>query len=1123
MKKYIVSIGLVCLMALGLFSHNVFAEEQNSVAKRTVLLYCCGSNLETYSGLATYNLHQVMRASFSQNDDVRFIVLTGGADEWQMESENLYDPEDPDGEIDEISSEYNQIWEVKGADAPENAGKMILVDRDGLTGDGDEAVTSRNELLSDPETLKKFINFGVENYPAEKYDLILWDHGGGPTGGFGYDDHDPSYYNSMSFSEMYDAFSDNELIKNGGKFDFIDFDACLMNTVEYNLAFSDFMDYYIASPETEPGYGQSYQGWLDLVGENPEISTYEVGKKIVDDFIAFYEESGDGYGDSGTLAIVDTSRLLSSDFVNNIYSISQSLVDEAIQTSYNDEILFYDELRSVKGTIQYGDDCFYDLGPLVAQLAVRVDEISVEDVMEEGDMEYQIINSSTHRIPAKSILSILGDEEIIYSRGTNDIHTGDIVYKDSDEVLHYGSLGTSGMYIYFPTVSDYEYTIDYIKEMDNVISKMPADDSRTQTLDEYLRVVSAYSVISGMAQTIDGLIEDGYSKDEIDFDLIYNTWVGDSGDINNYNEWDEYYRTYAERSYGDYTPWLNLLSRQQTKEAIDKDNIEVSSVDRDFGKGFKVVIKDTRQRVVESVDRKVSVELPVADDYIKSNPDLSRYADKINLDLSIGTINGNREIDYDYSIQSPIEFTKDYIRKKNGTESVWDIDAVENKWYAITDSEGKVHAAAIEDDGDGYIYVPATYDREITDGSGNIETIKENVYLEFYNGKVSRIYFRVAGSYRPVNPSELVDDVEYELMPIKMLSVSYRRYYIPISKSTIKLSKNTVDSISLDMMKLKDIPDVGDKDGDGKEINNKIVIKNIYGTEIDISDLAADTEDNLTDIELAWIKPGIYSGEELVPEVVCCGEALIEGQDYELYKAFDDDVFKEQGEYFVLLKGKGKYTGELNTTFNIVKSEDYASKLIEILEEYIEKAQTIIDNLSDDASAKEVEKAYKSLSNTQAMLVQAKEEYQKSLDKKNKELDDKNKALEEKQKKLEEELKKAEKQIEELNEKLSKATKLANTLSVKGKTVKVKYSKVKKKNVSVASKKVVTVNNPQGTVTYEKLKGNKKIKVNKKTGKLTVKKGLKKGTYKVKINVKAAGNDKYAEASKTVTIKVRIK
>ena len=37
---------------------------------------------------------------------------------------------------------------------------------------------------------------------------------------------------------------------------FIDFDACVMNCVEYNLMFSDCTDYYIASPESEPGYGQ---------------------------------------------------------------------------------------------------------------------------------------------------------------------------------------------------------------------------------------------------------------------------------------------------------------------------------------------------------------------------------------------------------------------------------------------------------------------------------------------------------------------------------------------------------------------------------------------------------------------------------------------------------------------------------------------------------------------------------------------------------------------------------------------------------------------------------------------------------------------------------------------------
>ena len=53
---------------------------------------------------------------------------------------------------------------------------------------------------------------------------------------------------------------------------------------------------------------------------------------------------------------------------------------------------------------------------------------------------------------------------------------------------------------------------------------------------------------------------------------------------------------------------------------------------------------------------------------------------------------------------------------------------------------------------------------------------------------------------------------------------------------------------------------------------------------------------------------------------------------------------------------------------------------------------------------------------------------------------------------------------------------------------------------------------------------NKKITIAKKTGKVTVKKGLKKGTYKVKVIVKAKGNTNYkASAVKTVTFTIRIK
>lgn len=103
-------------------------------------------------------------------------------------------------------------------------------------------------------------------------------------------------------------------------------------------------------------------------------------------------------------------------------------------------------------------------------------------------------------------------------------------------------------------------------------------------------------------------------------------------------------------------------------------------------------------------------------------------------------------------------------------------------------------------------------------------------------------------------------------------------------------------------------------------------------------------------------------------------------------------------------------------------------------------------------------------------------------------------------------------------------TKASNPLSVKGKTASVKYSSLKKKNVTLKAAAVISfVKKGQGTVTYTKASGSSKITIAKKTGKVTVKKGLKKGTYKIKVKVNAAGNANYKAAAKTVTFKVRVK
>ena len=102
-----------------------------------------------------------------------------------------------------------------------------------------------------------------------------------------------------------------------------------------------------------------------------------------------------------------------------------------------------------------------------------------------------------------------------------------------------------------------------------------------------------------------------------------------------------------------------------------------------------------------------------------------------------------------------------------------------------------------------------------------------------------------------------------------------------------------------------------------------------------------------------------------------------------------------------------------------------------------------------------------------------------------------------------------------------------NPLSIKGKTVTVKYSKLKMKKQVIKAKKAITVSKAKGKVTY-KLASVKKARFKKyftvsSTGKITVKKGLKKGTYKLKLKVTAAGNANYKPLTKSVTLNVKVK
>ncbi len=232
----------------------------------TIMVYMCGTDLESRSGMGTSDLQEMLAADLGQN--INLLVYTGGCKGWKN---NL------------VSSSNNQIWQVRD-------GGMVCLQKD-----------LGSVPMTDPDTLTGYIQWCAKNYPADRYELIFWDHGGGSISGYGYDEKFASS-GSMGLAGI------NTALKNAGvTFDFIGFDACLMATAETALMLTPYADYLIASEETEPGVGWYYTNWLTEFGKNTSKPTIEIGQKIVDDFVDVCAQKC--RGQLTTLSVIDLAEL----------------------------------------------------------------------------------------------------------------------------------------------------------------------------------------------------------------------------------------------------------------------------------------------------------------------------------------------------------------------------------------------------------------------------------------------------------------------------------------------------------------------------------------------------------------------------------------------------------------------------------------------------------------------------------------------------------------------------------------------------------------------------------------------------------------------------------------------
>lgn len=215
----------------------------------TLMLYICGSDLESDYGAATADINEILYGDIS--DDLNIIIQTGGTLEWQ-----------------------NDI--MRG-----DTSERYIAKNDGL----ELLETDLGQLnTTAPETLTDFIGFCTQNYPAERYGLILWDHGGGSVWGFGGDSNYEG--DSLTLGEF-----DSALEAAGTTFSFVGFDACLMGSVETMIVSSRYADYLIASENIEPGVGWYYTDWISRLSADTTAPISEIGTLICGDYIQGAYES----------------------------------------------------------------------------------------------------------------------------------------------------------------------------------------------------------------------------------------------------------------------------------------------------------------------------------------------------------------------------------------------------------------------------------------------------------------------------------------------------------------------------------------------------------------------------------------------------------------------------------------------------------------------------------------------------------------------------------------------------------------------------------------------------------------------------------------------------------------
>ncbi|MBF0302171.1 MAG: hypothetical protein HQK73_03955, partial [Desulfamplus sp.] len=280
--------------------------------KWTVMVYMVGSDLEGGFGSsdrkATNDIMQMIQGSIGLNPDTVNVVLTTGGSTrkgWDSVRRSWI-----------YNGQYYNIEDMK------------------------------NLNMGNPDTLSDFVLWSKEQFPAEHYALIMWDHGMG-TDGFGIDmNHiNPAIKsnNTLVFSKLNEAFNKisrdaQPNVSTQNPLDIVLYDACLMGTIEVAQLVSKITGVMGGSANTEPGFGFDYKALLQGIETKQINNGIDFGRNASDAYIL--ECTNNGKFDSSktkiTYSIFDLTKL--NDFNQEFDLLSDeflNIMQENSSSSYN--------------------------------------------------------------------------------------------------------------------------------------------------------------------------------------------------------------------------------------------------------------------------------------------------------------------------------------------------------------------------------------------------------------------------------------------------------------------------------------------------------------------------------------------------------------------------------------------------------------------------------------------------------------------------------------------------------------------------------------------------------------------------------------------------------------------